>query len=163
KRLRAKEGAATARVDGRLLRLDELQKEVERAQGVPPSENVWPMYRGDCSRTAQAQGRLPLLDPNWVLNTLPRKQEQRDWGEAEIKHASSLPGVHKEPLLPAFFPIIADGKVLYRTCDGVYASSLTKGLFAWYSHTDGGLDGLLSDPNKKAYLDQWNTRYRDHG
>jgi RNA polymerase sigma factor (sigma-70 family) len=100
----------------------------------------------------------------WSLSALPTRSDVKTWTEDNINHVVRLAEKSGQPILPSFFPMIANGKLVYRSYDGVYALDMKKeGKLYWYSYTDGGVLSLLSDPNKKSYFDQWNQVYRQKG
>jgi len=124
----------------------------------------WPTYRGGPSRTEQASGGSPFMEYTWTVSTMPTKADARNWIDEHLNHAQRYLHDRGLPVLPAFFPIAVNGKVVYRTYDGIYALSLKReGKLEWFSPTEGGVLTLFSDPNKKSYLDSWNQTYRQYG
>jgi tetratricopeptide (TPR) repeat protein len=125
----------------------------------------WPMFRGSPARSEQPTGSAPFLEASWSVSTLPTKSDVKHWTEDNLNHAiRSLQDQRGQPILPSFFPITVRDKVIYRTYDGVYCVNLKReGKLEWYSYTDGGVHNLLSDPNKKGYLEGWNQVYRQNG
>src|SRR5262249_31720155 len=122
-------------------------------------------YRGGPTRTEQAFGGTPFMEAAWTNSILPTKSDVKTWTEDNLNHAVRyLSEQRGQPILPSFFPIAVNGKVVYRSYDGVYALSMKKeGKLEWYSYTEGGVMSLLADPNKRGYLDQWNQFYRQNG
>jgi hypothetical protein len=176
KRLAARHGEKPVRVEGRLLRLDELKQDVQRV--VPATTTGaadWPLYRGNPSRSAPARGGTPHLQPRWSVSTLPNpaepylgKDAHRAWLESYLKAATTWLEESGLPVLPAFHPIACNGRILFRNYDGIFAIDLRErdprpeARHVWQS-TDGGVSSLLSDPNKKASIDRWMTRYLESG
>ncbi|MBL8795070.1 MAG: PQQ-binding-like beta-propeller repeat protein, partial [Planctomycetia bacterium] len=143
-----------------------LRAELDKAIVDEPKNVREPMvYRGGPSRTEQGYGGAPFLDHLWTASTLPIKSDVKSWTEDNLNHALRfLQDQRGQAVMPAFFPVAAANKVIYRTYDGVYALNLKQeGKIAWYSHTDGGLQTVLNDANKKAQLDQWSNIYRQNG
>src|SRR5262249_6081883 len=100
----------------------------------------------------------------WSTSALPTRFDVKTWTEDNLSQAIRWNEQRGQPVLPAFFPIALNGKLVYRTYDGIYALNTKKeGKLEWFSHTDGGVMSLLSDPNKRGYLDQWNQFYRQNG
>jgi outer membrane protein assembly factor BamB len=176
KSLSARLGDKPVRVDGRLLRLDELKLDVAKAKKISPQSSTdWPLYRGDARRTATNRGGVPLLKPSWSVSTLPNpaepyqgKTEHRAWIEVYLKHATEQIEKRDLPVLPAFHPIAVNGKILFRTYEGLFAVNLREkdpspeARHLW-QHTDGGVATILGEPNKKSTLDSWGLTYRDKG
>jgi hypothetical protein len=154
------------KINQQFVPLKQLREELDKA-GKAAATNVvnWPICRGDAARTGAATGGAPFLEPIWTSSTLPIKADVKNWTEDNIKTAVNWHDQRGQPILHAFFLIVVNGKAIYRNYDGVYALNLQReGKLAWYSYTDGGLMALLTDPNKKAYIDQWNQQfYRQHG
>ncbi len=143
-----------------------LKAELDRASEVETRNlHDWLCYRGGVGRTEQAFGGPPFLESTWTRTTVcDTKADVKSWTDDNIKQAVQWLDQRGLPHLPAFFPIAVNGKIIYRSYDGVYALNLkSEGKIAWVSETDGGLRALLSDPNKKAYVEQWNQFYRQHG
>jgi tetratricopeptide (TPR) repeat protein len=88
----------------------------------------WPMFRGNASRTAQAQGSTAYLQPRWTASLIrpepPRPDDKSavNWVEQHLDRA--LLAFKDKPVLPAFFPVSANGRLLVRAYDGVAAYAL---------------------------------------
>jgi len=82
------------------------------------------------------------------------------------------------PVIPACQPLVLDGRLIYRTYNGVYAAYLhdeevevapktraqvKAGDLAWWHNTDGGVLTLVHDPNKKGIIDSWRAMYNQWG
>jgi len=186
KRLAAKRGEKPVRVEGRLLRLDELKNEVEKAQAVrasgPPE---WSMYRGTPARRPAGNGGPFALNAAWSLSTVMAPEsgagDARAWTEDLIKSCRQQLEARQAPILPALHPLMVKGQAIYRTYNGVYAAYLTEqtieivvggetlvekkkpGDHFWWSHTDGGVLTLVRDPNKKGVIDSWRGQYKRFG
>jgi outer membrane protein assembly factor BamB len=159
--------------------LDQLRREYERDAGAPQLAALydWPVFRGNASRTAQGVGSTAFLDPRWQQAMTPPPRDLDEKGE-DLDQANKLKeylqlafaSMENKPVLPAFFPVAADGKLIARTYDGVYAFSLKDndaldppmkaGELIWATNAQGGLHGMLrAADSKRATLDQW---YRGH-
>jgi len=151
-------------VDGRLRMLDDLQKELDKA--APPLAKDWPVHRGDPARRAQGGGGAPDLTPSWQVSTLPER-DTGAWVADQIKQGSDSLTRKGLPVLPAFYPVAAGGRLLFRTYNGLHVVNLREPLkgdarHAW-AYTDCGAEALLADPNRKALLDQWRQQFAQAG
>jgi outer membrane protein assembly factor BamB len=109
----------------------------------------WPLFRGDASRSARAEGDLPFLEPTWRRTTLPDGVESRRWLE------QALPGRPDEPL-PGSVPLTVGGRLVFRTYLGVAAVDLKTGELDWESRSSGSLSGLIDhDPAARARVRSW--------
>ncbi len=174
KRLSAKVGEKPVRVEGRLLRLDELKKDVAKVKVPTRGEDGWPIHRGNVSRTALAKGRAPLLEPSWSISTLPSdgpnrvggRGKDREWIGDYLNRATKSLTEHGLPILPAFHPVAVDGKVLFRTYDGLWITHLQEpdpDQRHWWLYTDGGAQTILGDPAKKGIMERWKDMYLQQG
>jgi outer membrane protein assembly factor BamB len=144
-----------------------LNKLQEQLKGSPAPATVadWPMFRGGPTRTEQAPGGAPFLEPIWTVSTLPTGTTPRSWIDDHLTLATRYwQEQRKQPILPAFFPVAVKDMVVYRTYDGIYALDLKKeGKAKWWHHTDGGITYLCDAGERKAHLDSWNGFYRSNG
>ena len=138
------------------------------------------LFRGDPSRTAQGIGGEPFLDPRvQVSMTLPQKDYETDpqksgWiSQMKLvadKVNTSVKAVEqgKRPLMPGFFPIATQNRVIFRTFDGVYsffvrddpAKQTKAGDIDWMQPTDGSLHALMN-PGMKGTVDSWWVNFRN--
>ncbi|HYT94524.1 MAG TPA: hypothetical protein VEL76_37765, partial [Gemmataceae bacterium] len=140
----------------------------------PPNPHDWPWVGGNLQRSAQAKGSPPLLDEVlWMRKTVmdksdeggevDRGQEAKIWIDEAVRTIRSR-GL---PILPGFFPIAANGRLIYRTYNGISAVTLhpilengkvvaKPGEIDWKStEFFGALAPLLSDPNLRLSADPW--------
>lgn len=88
----------------------------------------WPLFRGNASRTAQAQGSTAYLQSRWKASLIqpeparPDDKSAVNWVDQHLDRA--LLTFKEKPVLPAFFPIAANGRLLVRAYDGVAAYAL---------------------------------------
>jgi hypothetical protein len=186
KRLAAKLGEKPVRVEGRLLRLDELKKEVDKAQAVrtsgPPE---WLLYRGTPARRPAGLGGPFALTAAWSSSTIRAPEsgagDAATWSENLIKAGRQQLDAKQAPVLPGFHPLLVKGQAIYRTHNGLYAAYLREhtieftvgnergvekknpGDYAWWTHIDGGVLSLVRDPNKKGVIDSWSGQYMKSG
>src|SRR5262249_14683395 len=135
----------------------------------------WPIDHGNPSRNGQGNGGPPHLEPSRVVSTLPNpadpyqgKADHRAWLEDYIKQATAHMETRGLPVLPAFHPVAVNGKIIFRTYEGVFVVNLREkdpspeARHMW-QHTDGGAMTILGDPNKKATIDPWKATYLNNG
>src|SRR5262249_52711638 len=144
-----------------------------------PAANAhdWPMAGGGPTRAAQAKGSPPLLDEVlWRRKTILDKSDESgevDRGqEAKVWLNDALDRVSKTapnmPVMPGFFPVAANGRLIYRTYNGLTAVYLKEtrdnegkilgkpGEVDWKTtELDGALASALSEPNVRGTLDIW--------
>jgi outer membrane protein assembly factor BamB len=156
---RAEQGKV--RVGDRTQTLAEWQTELNKVAPPPAADpKDWPVYRRDPGRSNHGAGDKPFLEKTWGFGTI-KEEQTRILVEAAVKRSES----RGQPVLPAFFPVAADGKVVYRDYWGLQAHDLKTGQAVWESDSRYSLDRLL-DPREagsrsplanawaRAYLDQ---------
>jgi outer membrane protein assembly factor BamB len=154
------------KVGNEFYNLDQLRKLFDQVfTDEVPSLSHWPIFRGGPRRTEPAAGGAPFLDAAWTASTLPEHVATKAWTENNLDNAVAvLRDQRGQPILPTFFPIATRGRLYFRSYDGIHAvEAKEQGKLAWYSYTDGGLQTLLHDANKKAQLEQWSNIYRQNG
>jgi outer membrane protein assembly factor BamB/tetratricopeptide (TPR) repeat protein len=138
----------------------------------------WLTVRGNNTYTAQAVGSPPLLDS--MVWKRPILMDTGDDGEPEketnakarIEQAIQTMAAAKMPILPGFFPIATNGKLIYRTHNGVRAVFLKDGKDAAGPYKPGeiawktlefarGLSPTLEKANLKQKLDEWMNQYQN--
>jgi len=160
------------------LNLDQLRAELNRDAGIELTSGIfdWPIFRGNASRTAQTHGSTAYLEPRWVASLIKpddpveaNDQPAVKWVEQYLEIA--VQSMKDKPILPAFFPIVANHKLIVRTYDGIAAYSLKPdadgkpkaGELLWRSNADNSLFSTVRfDINgRRMALEQWyNTYYR---
>jgi outer membrane protein assembly factor BamB len=169
KRISAKVSRDGVRIGEEVVGLDRVQKELDRIATVESTNPYgWAMFRGDATRSAKGQGSAPFLEAKWQRSTIPesrptdsRQKETKSW----IEQARPRDAQRSDIFLPAFFPIAAAGKLIYRSHAGVEAVDIKSGELAWSSvEFDASLDKLVNfDAQKKAAFDQWFKAYLQGG
>jgi outer membrane protein assembly factor BamB len=124
------------RLGDRLLDLDALREVYEKAGPAPD--------RRDAGRGSRA----PLPDAAWREAT-PAEPVTRSWLDTAVRNLEG-----RGLLLPALFPVAADGRVVYRTPWGVRAVDGGTGKLAWESDLYGSLDTLTAAP-ELVYARDW--------
>jgi outer membrane protein assembly factor BamB len=164
------------KVGNQLVTTDDLEKLLnDQPQIANVGVNDWPLVRGDTKNDAQASGSPALLDEIlWRRPTVKDKFEGTgivDEGtEAENWIKEAMEETRKTqtiPIMPGFFPIAVNGKLIYRTYNGIAAVNLqeyvdTDGekvkageLVSKTTNFDGVLATILSKPKTKGTIDSW--------
>jgi len=156
--------------------VNQLRAEYDRAAGLllQAGQHDWPMFRGNASRSARGIGGTAYLEPRWQASMLPLDEPGQVDASNWIRQALAVAfqALDNKPVLPTFFPIAANGKLIYRTYDGVYAVSLKDtdtpdgkvkpGELLWATTAQGGLHAMANRADKKAVVDLWfNAYYRN--
>jgi outer membrane protein assembly factor BamB len=162
KRLADKAGSDGLRIGDETVSLDQFQKELDRAAASETTGPYdWPMFRGNASRSARGRGSAPFLESRWQHSTVDDSlhSETRHWIEqAQRQHNQA------EPLLPAFFPIAAGGKLIYRGFDKLHAVDVKTGELVWDTVDLGAsLDSIAKEFDKKSQAQTWFSSYVQAG
>jgi outer membrane protein assembly factor BamB/tetratricopeptide (TPR) repeat protein len=165
KRLGLRLGNNGLRLGDRTLALEPLRREIDKLPTSGTGGRDWAVFRGDARRSVQGQGGAPYLEPRWQIGTLEHPDVRR-WIDLAVRcQEESL-----QPALPAFFPIVAGGKVVFRGHDGIHAVDLKTGQPAWRSWRakPGGdeeddlplsLERCMKVPGKKVQVENWLRMY----
>ena len=159
KRLAAKIGRDGLRIGEEQAGLEQLQKELDRAAAPETASPFdWAVFRGNASRSAKGRGGDPFLESKWQLSMLPDKlnEEARAW----IKDAEQRQQYRPEPMLPAFFPVAACGKLIYRSYAGIHAVDIKTGDLLWDSVPLAGSLNSLAELSKRSKVATWFQQYR---
>ncbi|MFL5341960.1 MAG: PQQ-binding-like beta-propeller repeat protein, partial [Gemmataceae bacterium] len=160
--------------------VDQLKAEFDRnAKHGALMLNTQFVYRGDASRTAQGIGGEPFLSPRMTVQmTVPQKDKEADatWmGPANAvskRLTDAITAIERtqkgRPLLPGFFPLAGQNRVIFRTYDGVYAffirddqaQGIKAGEIAWMQPTKGSLHAM-SQADTKGILENWAQMYQN--
>ncbi len=171
------------------------QLEAEYARLIAVKQNMgqaeWALSRGNPQNNAQGVGSRPLLDPSWQFSLTPildtfdqeTKSNGMAWIENNLMRYREMTEQRPDsPLLPAFFPIAASGRIIFRTYDGVCCVATSdepaqtppvKAFdLIWACASDNSLYEMaktsisLGDPSnsaKSAQIDQLNSYYMLYG
>ncbi len=138
------------------------------------TSNDWPVFRGNAARVAQCRGSTAYLEPRWTAKltrpdatVLKGDQPAVDWIEQHLDQATML--MRDKPILPASFPIAANGKLFVRSYDGIAAYALNDHVVAnkktgdllWRTKVDNSLFSILREDNtgKQQKLQEWYTNH----
>src|SRR5262249_33862539 len=83
--------------------------------------------------------------------------------KAQIQDAVKAQEGRGHPVLPAFFPIAADGKLVYRSYWGIHAVDIKSGKLAWETESKGSLEKLLKPGAAFQYVNNWIAQYKNTG
>ena len=154
--------------------LDELKAELDRPidlGGSRATDKFVTMRLGNAAHTGTGDGGTPFLDPIFTKPLLFRRdgvaRQGAEWVaqslEAAFKRADPA---KREVSLPGFFPVTANGMVIYRTYDGVYAVASQDGLVwqgkpravgerLWIAEAEGGAQSIMSADDSAVPLGWW--------
>jgi hypothetical protein len=164
--------------------LDELKAEIDRPYESllgKVSESFVSMRYGNAAHTGLGDGGKPFLDPNWSLSLFQRRadgsiQDGYTWMQQNLEDVLRGNPAKPDVVLPGFFPTTANGTILYRGYDGLYATTTRDGVnlggipmqtsqLSWFSVAEGGLASLIARGNldgyTKADIDNYWRYYRD--
>jgi outer membrane protein assembly factor BamB len=156
--------------------LEELRAELDRPfdlGGNRATERFVSTRLGNAAHAGTAVGGTPFLDPVFVKPLLLRREglerQGADWVAQSVEGAlKRLDAGKSEVSLPGFFPVTAEGKVIYRGYDGVYAVASRDGLvwqgkarapgeLLWIAEALGGAQAIMSAEGSDAPLGWWNA------
>src|SRR5262249_1074313 len=125
----------------------------------------WPMFRGNANRNGQGMGGAPFLEARWRVSMLPPSRDHKSENTKPcitntLRQAANSLVLDEQPILPGFFPIAVDAKIIYRSYDGIYTLNAGSGQLEWMATTDGSFDFLVRDAGKRFQVDQWRTAYQ---
>lgn len=165
------------KVGPRVVSVEQIEKLLESSpRGRPNNPHDWVLVRGNDTNSAQANGSPPLLDELlWTRPTvrdtdkLTGLEKNGAVAKERISQAiSHLQEVKDVPLMPGFFPIAVDGKLIYRSyfhTSAVYlheskdeeTGELVKPGDIFWRAVDGkgGLSASLEHPSYADALRQW--------
>jgi outer membrane protein assembly factor BamB/tetratricopeptide (TPR) repeat protein len=173
-----KAGRGDLAFGSRKVTLDQVRAEFERAatQIAQAGQSDWWLFRGNPARNAQGVGGTAYLEPRWQYDMAPvddfaTDQQEQNQANRDIRKdiQKAFMGLEGKPILPAFFPISANGKLLVRTYDGVHAVSIRgeetadgrkkPGEMLWIQQDKDGLHALIANPEKRLTLQGWSEFY----
>jgi outer membrane protein assembly factor BamB/tetratricopeptide (TPR) repeat protein len=109
--------------------------------------------------TAQGLGSAPFLETAWVQPTI-REDPTRKWVVSQGVKALEDRGL---PVLPAFYPLGAGGKVVFRSHWGIHAVDVKTGKLLWESDSRWSIDRMVRDSLKSGPLTAWVNGYLTTG
>lgn len=148
----------------RTVSLEDLRHELDRLPGPnrDARANEWLAFRGAADRSAAGEGSIPFLDDDldrWSHATVHEVQAKQWLSQAIEEQERRRQG----PILPAFFPLIAQGKLVFRTHGGIRAVDLKNGKQAWNVSSDLSLDHLSGAIERRGPVTQWIQAYFQGG
>lgn len=160
----SKQSPAGVPINGKTIPLDDLKKELDRVpvEEIVLSASDWTMFKGNPSRTGQGIGGTPFLDEDvnkWVQPTI-RSDQTKQWVDQAIAYQESR---QQTATIPAFSPVAAGGKLIFRSYFGVHAVDLKTGKLVWEQDSNWGIDRMLMDNRKKLQINQWVNYYIQGG
>src|SRR5262249_51724079 len=124
-----------------------------------PDSGAAALFRYNPSRTGQAQGSVPYLKRRWEYSMLP-PEHMRAQGDTKARVAEAISSAERYGnALPGFFPIAANGRLLFRTYWGLLAVELTTGELAWPTDMKGSLESVLANSPLRIGIDHWLRAY----
>jgi outer membrane protein assembly factor BamB len=137
--------------------LDKIIKKYDQPLSELFSPSDWVMFKGNASRSAQGNGTAPYMERKWSVegNEYIREAETRRLINLAIKSQLDT----NQPILPAFFPIAVDGKVIFRSYYGVHAYDIKTGTLEWEASTKGSLDHTFGDSQRTSFMQAWSQYY----
>ncbi|HXG09698.1 MAG TPA: PQQ-binding-like beta-propeller repeat protein [Gemmataceae bacterium] len=144
------------RLGDQFVSLEELEKELARLQAAAPGSSSrpgWALFRGSASRSGEGAGTVVQLEARWTEPTI-REALTRHWVEIAVQQEGQ-----SRPVLPASFPIVVGGKVIYRSYRGIHAVEGRTGKLEWESALEWTFDRLARELRYQPYLDSWVAGY----
>jgi outer membrane protein assembly factor BamB len=132
------------RLGGRWLSLGELQEELDRAGG---PATVKP---------ALGPESVPSLEARWTRPTTSEALS-RHWLESSLEQNAARGKAN----LSACAPVVAGGRLVYRSNQGLHAVEARSGKLAWEFPSVWSLDGMARHPTYIAHIDSWVSAYLD--
>lgn len=125
--------------------IDQLDK--KNAADAPP----WPEYRGGPSRTEERKGGPPAMKAEFYT---PLQESDHKKFSKFLEEAKDSLEKRRLPLLPAFSPIVVNGRACYRGYAGVYAIGLRTGKISWTTEAEGGPE-LINRVLTRKIVQDW--------
>jgi outer membrane protein assembly factor BamB len=132
-------GGGTLRLGGKAIPLADLKRELDRG-GVPAP--------------AFGPGGVPGLKARWTRSTL-HEELTRTW----LDRAAKTQEAREQPGVPASCPVVAGGRVVYRTHGGLHAVDVHTGAVAWDLPLTWSIDGMTRQPRFAEHLESWVQAY----
>jgi len=128
-----------------------LEKEPALTSLSQPRLEDWPMFMGTPGHRGLAVGGKPLLLPRWTYPTTYRRPLQE-----RISMLMDDLADDKRATIPAVFPLMVEGKVMFRTLRGVQVVDATTGKSLWETQEGISAERILSGekPGRSQYAQQ---------
>lgn len=156
--------------------LQQFLQETPQPERINPHE--WRFVRGDLAHSGQGSGSPPLLNlalwkplSTTIVMTNEDKEhgkEAKGWIDRALEKQSSIT---TNPIMSGFFPLVANGKLLFRSHSDLRAVYLKDtldqegkpakpGALAWATTTlDVSLANILADHKKRSASEEWLKMY----
>ncbi len=161
KQLSARAGRDGLRLGEQTVSLDQLRKEIDQmpAGGAPDSQSVT-MFRVNAARSGHAQGSVPYLKRRWEVSMLPLDGmrglvDTKRWVGEALSEAEKRGNV-----LPGYFPIAANNRLVFRTYWGLFAVNLKTGEREWWTEMNRSLEAVMANPSYRHPVQGWLESYR---
>jgi outer membrane protein assembly factor BamB len=141
-------------IGGRTMSLAEWEKELEKVAVLPP--------------TPPGKGGKPFLEKLWSKSPFTGlsdfTRDDNPPSRPQIQDAVKSQEGRGHPILPAFFPILADGKLIYRSYWGTHAVDVKTGKLVWEVEWKGSLEKLLKSTGPVLpTVNNWIAQYKNTG
>jgi outer membrane protein assembly factor BamB len=157
---------SSMQLGGKSVDISDLRADLGKYQTLAANFTIYdyPMYRGDPTRSAMSNGGTPFLEKRWHWPTFTSLGKLDDKDNPSLAHGEITAAVRfqegrSQAILPSFFPIAADGKLVYRSYWGLHAVDIKTGKLLWETDTKGSLDRLLSDTKIVQTVRNWLAHY----
>jgi outer membrane protein assembly factor BamB len=155
-------------VGGKTVALDDLREDLGKNKTLADFTIYdWAMYRGDATRDAQSNGGTPFLEKRWSKSPFTSlsefTREEHPLSQQRVHDAVKVQEGRGHPILPAFFPIAADGKLIYRGYWGIHAVNIKTGLPVWEAPSEWSLEKLLKiNGTAQAHVNNWLAQFTNN-
>ena len=147
-------GPQGLRLGTQLVRLEQLRGEIDRFPARAGGD-ASPVFRGNAQRAGEATtGGIPYLEPLWQTSTATDPESKRLLGLAVQVQEEA-----QQPSLPGACPILAGGRLVYRTYGGVRAVEPHTGKELWNRAMPLSLDACMANAGKKVSVKAWLQDY----
>ena len=160
KELLAKVGTGSVQFGETPLSPDEFLAKLQTdIQGRVPVLDDWPMLYGTPSRLGKAQGGDPLLLARWS-QPLTNSHKAIESIEELVDDLTD----EQAATVPAFSPIMVDGKIIFRTLRGVRVVDAKTGEMLWETRAGISPESLLTGEQsfQPQYMQQMGVLRREH-
>jgi RNA polymerase sigma factor (sigma-70 family) len=115
-----------------------VQGEKQPGTLVPAVLDDWPLFRGDARRVAHGKPAAPGAEVLWRESLFGTEDGRDDFGarraaKGSVEASLAQQGRLNRPLVPGFFPLAVNGRLVYRAHDRVTAVDLGPRTLAWRS------------------------------
>ncbi|HEY7156882.1 MAG TPA: PQQ-binding-like beta-propeller repeat protein [Gemmataceae bacterium] len=130
------------RLGDKAVSLADLKEELDRVEVPGPAR---PAFRLEA---------VSNLEPRWTRPTV-HEAATRTWLQTAVEAQES----RVSPILPASAPIVAGGRVVYRSYRGLHAVDIQTGREAWQTPSAWSIDQMTAEPRYASHLQAWINDY----